>query len=274
MSDGLEILNAQGFLFSNCTICNRRPVKTKWPGDDKDKWIREGAIKRHKAKWQDHHGACSAADVAEEEAIDQGGIEQVGIELEDSNPSCSDERNIPISFPSFPNHLVGPPSPQGSQVLPPAPMVNALDTRDDSWLQDASGVWHEMEEDVTKPPACSPPLVSSSVLKASLRPIEVWANAQRLTSQPTLPPPPLLDPVLHQSPLARLICSVRSLTQAAGESVLMSKRKRAFREALIQYTLLVSTSTPGGRDCRSKVHFGRHLRMHGPRPPLFPSEGI
>ena len=185
MSDGLEILNAQGFLLSNCTICNCRPVKTKWPGDDKDKWIREGAIKRHKAKCQDRHGACSAADVAEEEAIDQGVIEQVGIELEDSNPSCSDERNLQISFPSFPNHLVGPPSPQGSQVLPPAPMVNAFDTRDDSWLQDASGVWHEMEEEVTKAPACSSPLMPPSVCEPPFRPIELWANKERLTSQPT-----------------------------------------------------------------------------------------
>ena len=133
MSDGPEILvNEDGFLFNSCTICNCRPVQTKWPGDDKAKWIKDDAFKRHKEKWQNHLSTCSAADAADGEGIEREGIEQEGVEQEDSNPSGSDDCVLPRkNLPPFPDHLRGPPLPLGSQVLPPVPIDDALDMGDD-----------------------------------------------------------------------------------------------------------------------------------------------
>ena len=131
MSDGPEILvNEDGFLFNSCTICNCRPVQTKWPGDDKAKWIKDDAFKRHKEKWQNHLSTCSAADAADGEGIEREGIEQEGVEQEDSNPSGSDDCVLPRKkLPPFPDHLRGPPLPLGSQVLPPVPIDDALSVR-------------------------------------------------------------------------------------------------------------------------------------------------
>ena len=119
MSNGLKTqVNPEGYLFNDCTFCNKNPVSTKWPGDDKKKWITRAAIKRHTEKWQGQHGTCFAPTVG------------------------SNEYHEPTEM----QHTREPGDINRGSPSTPGIVESQCDVQHDGWTQDESGTWWEKQD--------------------------------------------------------------------------------------------------------------------------------